>query len=66
MKLQNRLEEIRWEMRIEKKDLAELIGVRPQKLSLWLHQKQQPSNFWMLRIARVLGRPVEDIFYLSE
>ncbi|MBV1734259.1 MAG: helix-turn-helix transcriptional regulator [Candidatus Desulforudis sp.] len=66
MKMQNRLEDIRWELRLSKKEMAERIGCLPNQYSRWISQQQQPNQVWMLRIASALKLSVEQIFYLVE
>jgi putative transcriptional regulator len=47
-------------------DLAEAIGVSRQTINTIESNKYVPSTVLSLKIARVFGKPVEEIFELEE
>ncbi|WP_114940914.1 helix-turn-helix transcriptional regulator [Mucilaginibacter endophyticus] len=51
---------------ITQAELAELIGVSRQTINTIESNRYVPSTVLALKIARVFGKPVEDIFSLDE
>jgi putative transcriptional regulator len=51
---------------ITQADLAELIGVSRQTINTIESNRYVPSTVLSLKIARVFGKPVEEIFQLEE
>ena len=51
---------------ITQADLAELIGVSRQTINTIESNRYVPSTVLALKIARVFGKPVEEIFMLDE
>ncbi|GAA4338066.1 helix-turn-helix transcriptional regulator [Mucilaginibacter gynuensis] len=47
-------------------DLADLIGVSRQTINTIESNKYVPSTILALKIARVFGKPVEEVFILEE
>jgi len=47
-------------------DLAEAVGVSRQTINTIESNKYVPSTVLALKISRVFGRPVEEIFMLEE
>jgi putative transcriptional regulator len=47
-------------------DLAEKVGVSRQTINTIESNKYVPSTLLALKIARVFGKPLEDIFMLEE
>ncbi|EHQ27340.1 helix-turn-helix transcriptional regulator [Mucilaginibacter paludis] len=51
---------------ITQAELADLIGVSRQTINTIESNKYVPSTVLALKIARVFGKPVEDIFILED
>jgi len=51
---------------ITQADLAELIGVSRQTINTIESNRYVPSTVLSLKIARVFGKPVEEIFILED
>ena len=51
---------------ITQDDLAKLIGVSRQTINAMEKNKYVPSTVLSLKIAKVFGKPVEDVFFLEE
>lgn len=67
MPVRNRLRAIRHELQIDHQtEMAERLGLQHQQYNRYERQQVQPSLEMALRIARRLGRPVEEIFYLDD
>jgi putative transcriptional regulator len=58
-----RLEEILKEKGIKQVWLAKKINKSPAELNRWLKGKRMPSYEIMSKIAKVLGVPIEEIFF---
>jgi putative transcriptional regulator len=63
--LANRLRALRAERDLTQAALAELVGVSRKTINTVENGIFVPSAALALRIARALGRPVEDVFYLE-
>ena len=66
MPLENRLKELRAAQGLNQQELGSLVGASRQTVSLIERGDYNPSVTLALRIAKVFGRPVEDVFYLTE
>lgn len=64
--LENRLRVARAERRISQEQLAELAGVTRQTISSIENGQYCPSALLAFVLARRLGKPVEELFYLEE
>ena len=51
---------------LRQEDLAALLGVSRQTIIAMENDKYDPSLALAMRLARLLGRPVEEIFFLEE
>jgi putative transcriptional regulator len=63
--LANRLRELRAERDLTQAGLAELVGVSRKTINTVENGVFIPSTVLALKIARALGRPVEEIFRLE-
>ena len=63
--LGNRLHEIRAERGLTQAALAELVGVSRKTINTVENGVFTPSTLLALKLARALGRPVEDLFFLA-
>lgn len=67
MKLNNHLRRLRFEKNeMTQQELADLIGTSRMTVYSIETGKYVPSTVLALRIARVFGKSVEEIFYLAE
>ena len=66
MAVKNRLKDIRHDHRMNQTQFAEYIGVTRSLYNRWEHQRSQPNQEWMLKLAKRLNIKVEDIFYLED
>jgi putative transcriptional regulator len=64
--LSNRLRDLRAERDLTQAALAELVGVSRKTINTVENGIFVPSTVLALRIARALGRPVEEIFSLAD
>ena len=64
-RLGNRLRELRAERDLTQAALAELVGVSRKTVNTIENEVFLPSTLLALKLARALGRPVEDIFFLE-
>jgi putative transcriptional regulator len=64
-RLGNRLHEIRAERGLTQAALAELVGVSRKTINTVENGVFVPSTLLALKLARALGRPVEDLFFLE-
>ena len=51
---------------ITQADLAEAVGVSRQTINTIESNKYVPSTILSLKIARIFGKPVEEVFMLEE
>ena len=63
--LSNRLRELRAERDLTQAGLAEQVGVSRKTINTIENGIFIPSTLLALKLARALGRPVEDIFSLN-
>jgi putative transcriptional regulator len=67
MGAKNRLREIRHQMMIDKKrEFAAMLGLDERQYGRYEGQETQPSMEVGLRIAKILGKRLDDIFYLEQ
>ena len=64
--MKNRLEEMRRERGLRQEELADLLEVSRQTISSLENGRYNPSIILAIKIARVFGVPVEDIFIYEE
>jgi putative transcriptional regulator len=64
--LRNRLHDLRVERDLTQAALAELVGVSRKTINTVENRIFVPSTVLALKIARALGRPVEEIFSLDD
>jgi putative transcriptional regulator len=64
-RLENRLREERARLNLTQAELAERTGVSRKTINTVENGVFVPSTLLALKIARALGRPVEEIFSLS-
>ena len=62
----NRVEELRAEAELSRQELADQVGVHYQTIGYIERGEYAPSLVLALRIASVLGYPVEEVFWLEE
>lgn len=66
MAVTNNLRDIRFEMKLDQNDFALKLGVNPATYNRWEKNRQQPSLEWVMRIAKVTGKPVESFIMLDD
>ena len=64
--MKNRLKVARAEMDLTQEDLAKSIGVSRQTINAVESGRYVPSTVLALKMARVFGKPVEEIFFLED
>lgn len=62
----NRIRELRKAQGYRQEDLAEAVGVTRQTIIAIENNKYDPSLELAMRLARLLGTPVEDLFTLED
>lgn len=62
----NRIEELRLEKELSRQELADAVGVHYQTIGYLERGEYAPSLSLALRIARVLGEPIESMFWTVE
>ena len=65
MPLANRLREQRARLGLNQQQLGQLVGASRQTISLIERGDYNPSVLLALRIARVFGAPLEEVFFLE-
>ncbi|NLB50318.1 MAG: helix-turn-helix transcriptional regulator [Clostridiaceae bacterium] len=63
--MKNRIKELRKEKAMRQSDLAELVQVTRQTIIAIENDKYDPSLALAMKLARVLGIPVEELFSLD-
>ena len=66
MRLQNRIRVARAELRLSQEELARRAGVTRQTISSIENGQYVPSALLAFTVARELGKPVTEVFYLEE
>jgi len=61
-----RIHELRKERNLQQAELAEMVGVRRETIGKLENGKYNPSLKLAIEIARVFGKPVEEIFIFEE
>lgn len=64
--LKTRMHEFRKEMNLQQAELAEMVGVRRETIGKLENGKYNPSLKLAMDIAKVFGRPVEEIFIFED
>jgi len=64
--MKNRLKVARAEKDLTQEELAKLVGVSRQSINAIESRNYVPSTVLALKMARVFGKPVEEIFFLEE
>lgn len=64
-RLRNRLRVARAEQRLSQEDLAERAGVTRQTISAIENEQYAPSALLAFVLARRLGKPIGELFYLE-
>ena len=64
-RLGNRLHDLRAERELTQAALAEMVGVSRKTINTVENGVFVPSTLLALKLARALGRPVEEIFFLD-
>ena len=64
--LKTRMHEFRKKMHLQQAQLAELVGVRRETIGKLENGQYNPSLKLAMDIAKVFGRPVEEIFMFEE
>ena len=64
--MKNGIKALRKARGLRQEDLAELLGVSRQTIIAMENDKYDPSLALAMRLARLLERPVEEIFFLEE
>ena len=64
--MKNRLKVARAEADLTQEELAKLIGVSRQTINAVESGRYVPSTVLALKMARVFGKPVEEVFMLDE
>ena len=63
--MKNCIKELRRARGLRQEDLAGLLGVSRQTIGAMENNKYDPTLELAMKVARLLGRPVEDIFFLE-
>ncbi len=63
--VKNCIKELRRARGLRQEDLAGLLGVSRQTIVAMENNKYDPTLELAMKVARLLGRPVEDIFFLE-
>ena len=66
MPLGNRLKELRASKGLNQQELGTLVGASRQTISLIERGDYNPSITLALRIAKIFGKTVDEVFYLIE
>lgn len=64
--MKNRLKVARAEADLTQEELAKRIGVSRQTINAVESGRYVPSTVLALKMARVFGKPVEEVFFLEE
>ena len=64
--MKNRLKVLRAENNFTQEDLAQKVGVSRQAINAIETEKYDPSLPLAIKLGRLFGKPVEDIFFLDE
>jgi len=64
--MKNRLKVFRAEHNLTQEDLAQKVGVSRQAINAIETEKYDPSLPLAIKLGRLIGKPVEDIFFLDD
>lgn len=64
--LRNRLRAVRIQQHVSQQELADMAGVTRQTISAIENSQYVPSTLLAFVLARCLGKPVTELFYLEE
>ena len=64
--LKTRMHEFRKKMRLQQAELAAMVGIRRETIGKLENGQYNPSLKLAMDIAKVFGRPVEEIFMFEE
>ena len=64
--MKNRVKELRKARGLRQEDMAKLLGVSRQTIVAMENDKYDPTLELAIKTARLLGQPVEGIFFLEE
>ena len=64
--MENRIREMRKQAGLSQEELARQCGVTRQTINAIENNKYDPTLGLAMRLARLLGAPVEEIFHLPE
>ncbi len=62
-KLKTRIHEFRKDMNLSQADLAQMVNVRRETIGSLENGKYNPSLKLAMDIAKVFGKPIEEIFF---
>lgn len=63
--MRNIIKQLRKQAELRQEDMAQALGVSRQTIIAIENDKYNPTLELAMRIARLLGRPVEEIFFLD-
>lgn len=66
LKMKNNIKELRKARGLRQEDMAKLLGVSRQTIVAMENDKYDPTLELAIKTARLLERPVEEIFFLDE
>ena len=66
LKTKNNIKELRKARGLRQEDMAKLLGVSRQTIVAMENDKYDPTLELAIKTARLLERPVEEIFFLDE
>lgn len=66
LKMRNNIKTLRKERGLRQEDMAKLLGVSRQTIVAMENDKYDPTLELAIKTARLLERPVEEIFFLDE
>lgn len=64
--MENKIRALRSEMGLSQEELARRCGVSRQTINAIENNKYNPTLELAMRLARLLGQPVESIFHLED
>lgn len=65
MQVKNNIKQLRKQAGLRQEDMAQKLGVTRQTIIAIENDKYNPTLELAMKIARLLGRPVEEIFFLE-
>lgn len=63
--MKNNIKQLRKQAGLRQEDMAQQLGVTRQTIIAIENDKYNPTLELAMKIARLLGRPVEEIFFLE-